>query len=88
MAAGLQIPGIEPAFKPQTTGLDKAMEMMGKASSTTGSMQQNIPMPGKTIGGGLTAGLSGAAAGTMIAGGPGIGTAIGGIVGTAGYYLA
>ena len=88
MAAGLQIPGIEPAFQPKTTGLDKAMEFMGKSQSTAGGMQQNIPMPGKTVGGGLTAGLSGAAAGTMIAGGPGIGTAIGGIVGAAGYYLA
>ena len=55
--AGLNIPGVEPVFKPQTTGLDKAMEFMGKSQGMAGAMQPNIPKPGKTAGGGLSAGL-------------------------------
>ena len=98
MAAGLQIPGIEPAFQPKTTGLDKAMEFMGKSQSTAGGMQQNIPMPGKTVGAGLMNTLGGAGAGaaigSAISGGtagsiaPGIGTAIGAAVGLGSYLLS
>ena len=93
--AGLNIPGVEPVFKPQTTGLDKAMEFMGKSQGMAGAMQPNIPKPGKTAGGGLSAGLAGASAGAAI--GPAIaagsaagpwGAAIGAGVGIAGYYLS
>ena len=93
--AGLNIPGVEPVFKPQTTGLDKAMEFMGKSQGMAGAMQPNIPKPEKTIGGGLTSGLAGAGAGAAI--GPAIstgamagpvGAGIGTAVGIAGYYLS
>lgn len=93
--AGMNIPGVEPIFKPQTTGLDKAMDFMGKSQGMAGAMQPNIPQPGKTVGGGLTAGLAGASAGAAI--GPAIaagsaagpwGAAIGAGVGIAGYYLS
>lgn len=86
--AGLQIPGIEPVFKPQTTGLDKAMEFMGKAQSTAGGMQQNIPTPDKTVGGGITGGLAGAQAGLALSGGNPVGAGVGALVGAAGYYLS
>lgn len=97
--AGLNIPGIDPVFKPQSTGLDRAMEFMGKSQSAAGSMGQNIKQPGKTIGGGLTSGLSGAAAGASIgsamtsaalagsSAGP-IGMGIGATVGLLGYFLS
>ena len=93
--AGLNIPGVEPIFKPQTTGLDKAMEFMGKSQGMAGAMQPNIPKPEKAIGGGLTSGLAGAGVGTSI--GPAIstgamagpvGAGIGAAAGIAGYYLS
>lgn len=90
---GLEIPGIEPIFKPQTTGLDRAMGLMSKSQGAAGAMQPNIPLPEKSIGGGLTAGLSGAAAGAAtgaaIGAGLGhIGAGVGATVGIAGYYLS
>ena len=93
--AGLNIPGVEPIFKPQTTGLDKAMEFMGKSQGMAGAMQPNIPKPGKTAGGGLSAGLAGAGAGASIGtaiatgamAGP-VGAGIGAAAGIAGYYLS
>ena len=93
--AGLNIPGVEPIFKPQTTGLDKAMEFMGKSQGMAGAMQPNIPKPEKAIGGGLTSGLAGAGVGTSIGtaistgamAGP-VGAGIGAAVGIAGYYLS
>lgn len=91
--AGLQIPGIEPVFENKTTGLDKAMQLAGQARSTAGGIQQNIPKPDKTIGGGLTSGLAGAGAGaaTGAAMGAGLGlpgAAVGTGVGLLGYYLS
>jgi len=66
---GLQIPGIEDSmFTPKSTGLDRAMGLMNSARSTTGSMQPNIPEPGKTVGAGLTSGLAGAGAGAAVGG--------------------
>lgn len=65
---GLEIPTVEPIFKPQTTGLDRAMGLMSKSQGAAGAMQPNIPAPEKSIGGGLTAGLSGAGAGAAIGG--------------------
>lgn len=93
--AGLEIPGIEPVFKPQSTGLDRAMGLMSKSQGMAGAMQPNIPAPSKSIGGGLTAGLSGAGAGAAIGGamatgaaaGP-IGAGAGAAIGIAGYYLS
>lgn len=85
---GLEIPGIEPIFKPQTTGLDRAMGLMSKSQGAAGAMQPNIPLPEKSVGGGLTAGLSGAGAGAAISGGNPIGAGVGAAVGIAGYYLS
>lgn len=90
-----EIPGIEPIFKPRATGLDKAMDFMGKSQGMAGAMQPNIPNPGKTAGGGLTSGLAGAGAGASIGtavstaamAGP-VGAGIGAAVGIAGYYLS
>ena len=91
---GLEIPTVEPIFKPQTTGLDRAMGLMSKSQGAAGAMQPNIPLPGKTVGGGLTSGLAGAGAGAAIAGassgaisGP-VGAGVGSLVGIAGYYLS
>ena len=93
--AGLEIPGIEPVFKPQSTGLDRAMGLMSKSQGMAGAMQPNIPKPGKTAGGGLSSGLAGAGAGASIGtaistgamAGP-VGAGIGAAVGIAGYYLS
>ena len=86
--AGLEIPGIEPVFKPQSTGLDRAMGLTSKSQGMAGAMQPNIPAPSKSIGGGLTAGLSGAGAGASMSGGNPVGAGVGAGVGIAGYYLS
>lgn len=97
LTAGLdhEIPTIKPVFGTTTTGLARAMDMMGKGQSTFGRTQPNIPAPEKTVGGGLTSGLAGAGAGAAIATGATTGTAagpwgaaIGAVVGLAGYYLS
>lgn len=93
MGRGLQIPGIEPVFENKTTGLDKAMEFMNQGKSAAGSQTQNIPMPGKTVGGAVTSGLAGAGSAAAIgsamgaAAGP-VGIGAGSLIGMAGYYLS
>lgn len=88
---GLQIPGLQDSmFTPKSTGLEKAMGLMGKSQSTFGRTQPNIPEPGKTAGGAITSGLAGASAGAAIGGsaaGP-YGAAAGAVIGLAGYYLS
>ncbi len=74
----------------------QARATMGQAASSYGAMGQNrtttTEEPGKTAGGGMMAGLGGAAAGAMAGaeigaiGGP-WGAAIGAGVGMAAYYL-
>jgi len=96
---GLKIPGIEDSmFTPKSTGLDKAMGFMNRSQGTFSRTQPNIPLPDKSIGGGLSTGMAGAGAGAAIGSAlagatvgsvlPGWGTAIGAAVGLAGYYLS
>jgi hypothetical protein len=87
---------------PFSTGESSAKKMYqaseGSAQKYYNQASPNIPMPGKTLAGGLTSGLAGGGAGSAIgsaiAGGtagsiaPGVGTAIGAGVGILGYYFS
>ena len=75
----------------RSTGLDRAMNLNSMATGTFNRTQPDIPLPKKTIGGGVGGALGGAAAGAAIGttlGGPVIGTGIGAVAGLAQYYLS
>lgn len=76
---------------------EKAQGMLGQASSTYSMQQKKLqspPVPGKTAGGAIGAGMGGVAAGATIGSmfAPPYGTAIGavggGIAGLASYFLS
>ncbi len=58
--------GLQPVYQNNSSNVDRAMQFGNQAKSAAGSMQPNIPEPGKTAGGAAMAGLGGAAAGASI----------------------
>ena len=86
--------GLNSAFELDNDYVGRAMEGAAGAGQAYGQMQQKQFEPEKTTGGGIQAGLGGAASGAAIGAtmgntfAPGIGAVLGAGAGAAAYYLS
>ena len=102
MNGGMYTGSVLDDINSKPSALERSEKMMSQGMATMNKTQPNIPMPEKTVAGGLMGGLGGAGAGAMAGSAlasasagaasgsvlPGWGTAIGAGIGMAAYYMS